>query len=52
MLVVPTNISMNMFMAQLLETDAVSEGLAAGLKGEGRVHVAQRKPLPIHSADR
>lgn len=52
MLVVPTNISMNMFMAQMLETDAISEGLAAGLKGEGRVNVSQRKPLPIHSADR
>ena len=52
MLVVPTNISMNMLMAKMLEADAVSEGFAAGLKGEGRVHVAKREPLPIHSADR
>ena len=52
MLVVPTNISMNMLMAKMLEADAVSEGFAAGLKGEGRVHVAKREPLTIHSADR
>ena len=52
MLVVPTNISMNMLMAKMLEADAVSEGFAAGLEGKGGVHISQGKPLPVHSAHR
>ena len=38
-------------MAQVLETEAVGEGLADGLEGEGGVDIAQGKSLAVHGAD-
>ena len=40
-----------MLVAQVLETEAVGEGLADGLKGEGGVHVPQGESLAVHGAD-
>ena len=36
---------------EVLEAHGVGEGLAAGLQGEGLVHVAQGEPLSVHGAD-
>ena len=38
-------------MAQVLQTEAVGEGLADGLEGEGGVDIAQGEPLAVHGAD-
>ena len=40
-----------MLVAQVLETEAVGEGLADGLEGEGGVDVPQGEPLAVHGAD-
>ena len=40
-----------MLVAEVLETEAVGEGLADGLEGEGGVDVAQGEPLAVHGAD-
>ena len=39
-------------MAQVLETEAIGEGLADWLESEGGVDISQGEPLAIHSADR
>ena len=46
-----TNELMDMLVAQVLETEAVGEGLADRLEGEGSVDVAQGEPLAVHGAD-
>ena len=43
---------MHVLVSQLLEADAVGEGFAAGLEGEGSVHIAQGESLSVHGADR
>ena len=48
---VRTNVLMYMLVSQLLKADAVGEGFAARLEGEGSVHVAQGESLSVHSAD-
>ena len=40
-----------MLVAEVLETEAVGEGLADGLEGEGGVDVPEGEPLAIHRAD-
>lgn len=42
---------MDVLVSKLLEADAVSEGLAAGLESEWGVHIAQGKSLSVHRAD-
>ena len=48
---VPTNVLMYVLVSQLLKADAVGEGFAARLEGEGSVHVAQGESLSVHGAD-
>ena len=40
-MIVNTNVLMNLVMSEMLQTDGVCERFAAGLKGEGEVHVAE-----------
>ena len=42
---------MYVLVSQLLKADAVGEGFAARLEGEGSVHVAQGESLSVHGAD-
>ena len=46
-----TNELVDMLMAQVLQTEAVGEGLADGLEGEGGVDIPQGEPLAVHGAD-
>ena len=63
----PTNVLVDVLVTQMLETEAVCEGLAdtlesedddtddddedTDLESEGGAHIPQRQSLPIHCAD-
>ena len=42
---------MNNVVSEVIETQSVGEGFAAGLHGEGGLHVTQRQSLTIDGAD-
>ena len=46
-----TYVLVHELVSEVLEAHGVCEGLAAGLQGEGLVHLAQGEPLSIHRAD-
>ena len=47
-----TNILMYNIVSEVIETEGIGEGFAAGLHGEGGLHITQRQSLTIDSADR
>ena len=46
-----TNILMYNVVSEVIETEGIGEGFAAGLHGEGGLHITQRQSLTIDSAD-
>ena len=46
-----TNILMYNIVSEVVETESIGEGFAAGLHGEGDLHITKRQSLTIDSAD-
>ena len=42
---------MNNIVSEVIETESIGEGFAAGLHGEGRLNISQGQSLTIDSAD-
>ena len=46
-----TNVLMYNVVSEVIETESIGEGFAAGLHGEGGLNITKRQSLTIDSAD-